>query len=270
MKAMDLREEYAALALRDSKMPVVYGPIKSRRFGLSLGLNILSDEKKACSFNCGYCDLGKSEVRLNKIKSEISFLSLDQLQIELRNGLAQHRAHTEKIESLLLSGNGEPTIYPLFPEAVAEILKARNEFLPDAKISILTNGAHLDSRKIVEALNLLDDRIVKIDVGNEKLFKAMNAPLSRASLSSLISNMKSLKDFSVQAMFVQGAIDNTLPADLEDWIEVLGLLRPKKVHIHTINRVPSQTGLKPVDEDTLYTIASRLERRTQIKSLVFP
>jgi wyosine [tRNA(Phe)-imidazoG37] synthetase (radical SAM superfamily) len=270
MKAVALSEEYAALLLREQKMPAVYGPVQSRRFGYSLGVNLLGEGKKACSFDCAYCDLGKTEVRLNKLKSEIAFPSLEVLARELEEGFSKARLGTEKIKTVLISGNGEPTLHPMFSEIVDLLLQMRAKYLPDTELVLVTNGAHFDSRKVYEAANKLDQRILKVDVGNEKAFKTLNSPLSRSNLSSIIRRARNLKDFVVQAMFVQGAVDNTTTSDLEDWIEVLGLLRPKIVHIQTISRVPASSGLKPLDEDALYTIASKLERRTQIKSLVFP
>jgi wyosine [tRNA(Phe)-imidazoG37] synthetase (radical SAM superfamily) len=270
MKALNFAEEYAGLVLRDGNIDVVYGPVQSRRFGFTLGVNLLSPEQKACSFDCSYCDLGRTNVRLNKLKSSVQFPASETLGEGIRLGFDAARSHTKKIDSILISGNGEPTLSPYFPEVIDMIIKARNEFLPDAKIIVLTNGAHLDSRKVVDALNKVDERVVKVDVGNDRLLKLMNSPLSRTSVSSIISNMRNLKDVIVQTMFVKGSLDNTEPADLDDWIEVVGLLKPKAVHITTISRVPGASGLQAVDEDGLYTLASRLERRTHLRSLVFP
>ncbi len=271
MKAVVLPEEYAALLLREQKsMPAVYGPVQSRRFGFALGVNLLGEGKKACSFDCAYCDLGRTEVRLNKLKSEISFPTFEDLTRQLDEGFSKARVGTEKIKTILISGNGEPTLHPMFSEIVDLLLKMRATYLPDTEIVLVTNGAHFDSRKVYEAANKLDQRVLKIDVGNEKSFKALNSPLSRSNLSSVIRHARHLKDFIVQAMFVHGSLDNTTNTDLDDWIEVLGLIRPKLVHIQTISRVPATSGLKALDEDSLYTIASKLERRTQIKSLVFP
>jgi wyosine [tRNA(Phe)-imidazoG37] synthetase (radical SAM superfamily) len=143
-------------------------------------------------------------------------------------------------------------------------------YLPGVPVSILTNGANLDTRKIVDAMNKLDERMVKVDAGNERVFKRLNSPLVRVSITKVISCIHSLKDVIIQSFFVQGAVDNTQAADIEDWIEVIGLIKPKAVHIHGMNRMPASRGLKAADEDTLYMIASKLERRTHIRSLVFP
>lgn len=269
-EALNLNEnEYEGLILRDATVPLVYGPAESRRFGYYIGVNPLGSVK-ICSMNCGYCDLGATELRLNKIKSNASFPSLTELEIELRTAILGGHNGSKRIDSILISGNGEPTLHPQLSELIDVIRGLRNASLPQAKIQILTNGANLDSRKVADALNKVDERILKIDAGNEAMFKKINSPLARTSLSSIISNAKGLSNFIAQSMFVGGSLDNTRASDLEDWIEVMGLLRPKIVHLHTISRVPHISGIVRLDEDALYTIAVKLERRTQIKSLIFP
>lgn len=262
--------EYGALAYTNPKMPIVYGPMESRRLGTVLGINLLGEGQKVCSFDCPYCDLGPTTLRLNKLKTGAQFPSLADLESALKENLQTAHQSSQKINALVLSGNGEPTLHPLFPEAVDLILKARSLYMPGTPVSVLTNGANLETRKIVEALNKLDSRMVKVDAGNERVFKFMNSPLVRSSITKVISGIHNLNDVTIQSFFIQGIVDNTQAADIEDWIEVIGLIKPKAVHIHGMSRVPAARGLIAPDEDTLYSIASKLERRTQIRSLVFP
>jgi wyosine [tRNA(Phe)-imidazoG37] synthetase (radical SAM superfamily) len=262
--------EYGSLNYTAPRMPLVYGPVESRRFGASIGINLLGEGEKICSFSCPYCDLGPTSMRLNRLKTSGNFASLEDLSSALHRDFSRIHAGTQAIKAITISGNGEPTLYPFLPEAIELILKARVEFFPTVPVHILTNGVHLDSRKTIEALNRLDGRMVKVDAGSDAVLKTINAPLVRPSVSKLISGIHQLKDVIAQSFFVQGAVDNTTPADIEDWIEVIGLIRPKAVHIHGMSHVPSIHELKRVDEDTLYMIASKLERRTQIHALVFP
>ncbi len=263
--------EYGSLEYVDpKKMDIVYGPVLSRRLGHSVGVNLLGTAAKVCSFACPYCDLGPTTIRLNRIKSDTEFPTLEKLEQALREGFTKAHQSPEKVHAISISGNGEPTLYPLFPEAVDLIVRSRDLYLPNTPISIFTNGVNLDTRKTTDALNRVEERMLKIDAGNERVFKAINSPLVRASITKIISSTKHLRDCIVQSFFVQGAVDNTLSSDLEDWIEVIGLIRPKAVHIHGMSRVPSVRGLQPCSEDTLYTIVQKLERRTQIRALVFP
>ncbi len=134
----------------------------------------------------------------------------------------------------------------------------------------MTNGVHGETRKILNSLNRLDEVMIKVDAGNENIFKRINNPLVRATLSKVIAGAQKLNNVSVQSFFVQGAIDNTLDSMIEEWIEVVGMMRPHKVYLYTLKRVPPISGLIPTDEDKLDTIASKLKRRTQIEVLVFP
>jgi len=260
----------AALNISVAPSGIVYGPVESRRLGRSLGINLLGDAEKICSFDCRYCDLGATRIKLNKLKRDASFPTLEEISAATTEAFRLIHEKGPHIDTICLSGNGEPTLHPDFPEAVKEILSARNQWLPGKPVKILTSGAMLDTRKIAEAVNRLDERIVKIDAGNEKMFKAMNAPLSRTTLAKVIAGARSLRDLAIQSLFVQGTVNNTTPPDVDDWIEVIALLKPKAVQIHGLSRPPSLSGLIRCDEDTLYTIASRLERRTQIKALVTP
>lgn len=248
---------------------VVYGPVTSRRFGRSLGINILG-EAKICSFDCPYCHLGPTTTRLNKLKEDGTVPSLVTLSARITEVFKTIHASGPVIDTITISGNGEPTLHPEFPEIVDKIVEARNAWLPGKPIVLLSNGAMFDTRKIAEAANKLDVRVVKIDAGNDKTFKAMNSPLARVNLARVIAGTRNLKDFVVQSLFCQGLVDNTKPTDLEDWIEVLAILKPKGVQIHGLSREGAQPGLVRCDEDTLHTIASKLERRTGIKAVVTP
>jgi len=176
----------------------------------------------------------------------------------------------QSINAITISGNGEPTLHPEFLECVEAILAARNELMPETKVVVLSNGAHCDNRRVVHGLNLVDERMIKIDAGSENAFKRINKPLVRANLSKITSGARKLKDLVVQSLFVQGSVDNTAIEDIEEWLEIVGIVQPRLVHLTTISRVPAIPGLTKASEDTLYTIASRLKRKLQVECLVFP
>jgi wyosine [tRNA(Phe)-imidazoG37] synthetase (radical SAM superfamily) len=242
----------------------------TRAFGRTIEIDLFGAKAKICSFDCPYCDLGATEVRLNKLKEAGFVPSAAEI---LENAQKHFREIHEKgpgVDSIVISGNGEPTLHPEFPEIVAGLMALRDVWLAEKPIALLTNGCHLDQRRVNEAVNKLDQRVVKVDVGNERLFKALNAPLSRVTLQKVIGGIRLLKDVTIRAMFVQGAVDNTQANDVEDWIEVVGLLKPKAVHITGLSRPAHTLGLRRCDEDTLHTIATKLERRTGLKALILP
>ena len=266
---MIVSAEYALLKATDIPTSIIYGPVASRRMGLSLGVNLSGSVGKACSFDCVYCDLGPTVLRLNQVKKDANFPTPEDVRRDVAAGIRAARDRSEPLTKLCVSGNGEPTLHPDFDLVTDAIIAARNEAWPDLQTAILTNGANADSRRVRAALNKYDDRMVKLDAGNERVFKAINGPLARITLAKTISNARLLRDATVQSLFVRGYIDNSLPADVEEWIEAVALVKPKAVHIIGMNRIPARPGLIALDEDALYTIASKLERRTQIKALVF-
>jgi wyosine [tRNA(Phe)-imidazoG37] synthetase (radical SAM superfamily) len=246
-------------------MKLAYGPVQSRRFGLSLGVNVLGPEK-ICSFDCRYCDLGPSLMTMNKIRKEMVFPKREDIINAVRQEL---RIHSESLNAITLSGNGEPTLHPDFEDIVREIKVARGELSPKAKVIVLSNGAHLDNKKVVSGMNNLDIRVVKLDAGSDKMMKTLNAPLVRRNISQLMTGFKKLNDCVVQAMFVQGTIDNTQNTDIDEWVELVGMIKPIGVHLMTISRPSFDKTLRSVEEDLLYTIAFKLKKRTQLEAQIF-
>jgi wyosine [tRNA(Phe)-imidazoG37] synthetase (radical SAM superfamily) len=244
---------------------LIYGPVSSLRYGTTLGINLLGKDK-ICSFNCGYCDLGRTDLTLNYVRKEHVFPSLDEIVSKLR--VAVSGLKTE-VKALVISGNGEPTLHPQFDEIIQGLIPVRNEILTSIPIVVLTNGAHLDSKKVITGLNLTDERVVKIDAGNDTVFKAVNNPLVRTSVAKIMNGVRKLNDCTIQSMFVRGTFDNTLPEMIEEWIEVVGILKPKSVQLMTVTRNPVDPKIIAVDEDTLYTIAHKLKKRTQLEANVY-
>ncbi len=260
--------EYSHLKTMSVKMSIAYGPVESRRFGRSLGVNFLG-LNKICSFDCPYCELGLTTIRMNQLKQESVFPDVESIDKSVRDLMKSELKAERPFDTIAISGNGEPTLHPHFLEAIELLITARNDIAPKVPIVVLTNGAHCDSKRVVLGLNLVDERILKIDAGGENMFKKMNRPLVRANLGKITSGARKLKDTIVQSLFVKGSVDNTKLEDLEEWMEVIGIVQPKKVQIYTIDRIPAESGLLKADEDTLYTIESRLKRKLQLECAVF-
>lgn len=261
--------EYDELKTLNEAWGITYGPIKSRRLGHSLGINLLGAGEKICSFNCPYCELGFTKLKMAQMKSEANYPKLSQVDEALRRHIVQLTAQDERIDAISLVGNGEPTLYPEFVEVIELIKGIRDELLPQAKVTILSNGSTLQNARVIKGLNMLDDRMIKVDAGNDEMLKKIDAPLVRMNIAKLIQGTKKLKDVIVQSFFVQGVIDNTTPSEVEDWIEVIGMIKPKLVHIYGLDRVPPLGGLKQAPPQRLKEISNTLTKKTQIKALVF-
>lgn len=270
----------AVKAIRENVVPtagqisrekdLVYAPVEMAPFGMTLTLNVLGSGPKACSFDCSYCDLGRTFTRLNRLKGEVELPSLEAIKTAIDESFKKIHAEGPAIDSILISGNGEPTLHPEFPEIVRLVLEARKIWLPGKPIRVMTNGFALDNRKITDVMNMVDERIVKIDAGNEKMFKAVNSPLSRTNLARVLNGVKKLRDVTIQTMLFKGPIDNTNKSDLDDWMEVVAMIKPKAILLQGISRPAATPELVRLNEDQIYGIASLLERRIQIKATVLP
>ena len=262
--------EYAHLRTWNAPWGIVYGPVHSRRYGRSLGINLLGSGLKACSFDCVYCELGLSTQRMKDIRDESLYPSPNEVAQALRDRLADFKNNPDKPEVFSVVGNGEPTLHPHFEQVMQEVKKVRDESMPDTRIVVFSNGAHLDSREVINGLNLADERLIKLDAGNDEVLKRINRPLVRMSVERVLPGIRKLRDVSLQCMFVQGAADNTQQRELEEWIEIVGMIRPRTIQLYSLDRVPAESGLKKVDEETLDRIAALLERRTKIRAIVVP
>lgn len=246
-------------------MNLVYGPVKSLRYGTTLGINLLGSEK-VCSYNCVYCHLGPTTLTMNKVRKDYAFPSLEEIKTSFKTYISK----SVPVDAIVVSGNGEPTLYPDFDEAMKLVLELRQEHLPDRKVIVLSNGAHLDSKKVVTGMNLADERVIKVDAGNDNLMSKVNDPLIRINLAKFLNGVTKLKDFTVQSLFFTGDLDNTQSDFLDEWIEIIGMLKPVSVQLNTITRpTPVMPGLKALDEDALYSIAFKLKKRTSLEATVF-
>jgi wyosine [tRNA(Phe)-imidazoG37] synthetase (radical SAM superfamily) len=245
-------------------MDVVYGPIQSLRYGSTLGINLLGSAK-VCSYNCVYCHLGPTELTMNKIRKHYEFPTLDQLQA----GFREYNKKSVTCDAIVISGNGEPTLYPQFEEAVELIVNLRNEHLPGKKIVVLSNGAHLDSRKVIAGMNLLDERVIKVDAGGDAIMQKVNDPLVRINMAKFLVGIRKLSDCIVQALFVSGEINNATTELIDEWMEVIGMIKPKSVQLCTLTRPGFNPAIRAVEDDVLYGIAFKLKKRTGLESQVF-
>jgi wyosine [tRNA(Phe)-imidazoG37] synthetase (radical SAM superfamily) len=249
---------------------IVYGPVKSRRLGVSLGVNILPFGVKVCSFNCSYCQCGWTYDTVDHATlSRYSWPTPGEVEEAVAARLAELVAEGAPPDTITLAGNGEPTLHARFADCVRAVARARDRASPRSRTDILSNGAHLCRDDVVEGMDLLDARYVKIDAGTEKTFLNMNTPVTTVALEEVLAGVRRLKDFVAQSMFSQGRIDNTGDADVDAWVEACRTAGPKSVQVYSISRVPADARLKPVPRERLEAIAARLRERAGIPAEVF-
>ncbi len=258
---------YKEYALSDG---VTYGPVKSRRLGASLGVNILPFGVKVCSFNCNYCQCGWTTDTVDPASlAKYRFPTAREVGDGLRKTLRELKAKGGTLDCITLAGNGEPTLHPDFLGVVKEILSARDEVMPGVRVDILSNAAHLDRADVVEGLNLLDARYMKLDAGSEEQFLNMNSPVTEVGIWDVVKNLPKLKDFTVQAMFTHGRRDNTGEKSVVDWINTVRRVKPKAVQIYSVDRYPADKKITRVERELLDEIARALTEQTGVPAEVF-
>lgn len=248
---------------------IIFGPIKSRRLGVSLGVNLLPQHGKICSFDCIYCECG-----LNADGREDTQLpTRQQVRKALEEKLiAYKQAGGEPIDTFTFAGNGEPTLHPDFKEIVLDTQKLRNQYYPDAKISVLTNAWQLDKPAVLEGLRQVDNAILKLDSAIPSTLLNMNRPVSPTfNMDTLIEQLASFRgQCIVQTMFLRGAgVDNTTPAEIEAWLGALKRIQPSLVQLYSIDRKVPIEGLAHVGEEDLKSIAAQVQK-LGLKTLVTP
>jgi len=247
---------------------VVYGPFASRRLGSSLGVNILPFGVKVCAFNCNYCQCGWTF----DLVDEATLASWTwPTPGEVAEGLEKRLKELggTKIDAITIAGNGEPTLHPDFSRAVEEIVRMRDRAAKGVPVHILTNGANLGKPGVADALNLLDERHVKLDAGTESMFLEMNSPTEDIGIWDVMRGVRGLTDFVVQAMFTQGRRDNSTPAEVDAWIEAVKKIKPKRVDVYSISREPADAQILAVDGARLEEIAKLCEKRTGIPTAAY-
>lgn len=250
---------------------IVFGPVRSRRLGVSLGINLLPLNRKVCNFNCIYCECGWTPGGSDE-KSTLP--AREEVYRALENKLAEMKIRGLAPDVITFAGNGEPTLHPDFPGIVDDSIEIRNRYFPEARIAVLSNSTNITVPKIREALLKVDQNILKLDSGFDLTVKVHNQPRVNVKVKELIQN---LKDFNgqliVQTLFLRGThdgitIDNTTPEEIEAWLKALALIRPAEVMIYTISRdTPGGDALHKVPLADLNHIAGQV-RRLGIKTVV--
>lgn len=240
---------------------IVFGPIKSRRLGNSLGVNLLPKFGKWCSFDCIYCECGWNKDG----KNDTTLPTKEEVYDALDSKLHALSAAGVAVDTITFSGNGEPTMHPAFPQIIEFTLQLRDKLYPSAKVSVLTNATQLGKVQVREALQKIDNPILKIDSPIEWMVDAINIPNESYSLEKTIGNIKLFNhNFILQTMFLKGVengveIDCTNVEHVEKWRNLVRELAPREVMMYTIDRETPAKNLQKVTVEEMETIAAPLK-----------
>lgn len=237
---------------------IIFGPVKSRRLGVSLGINLLPSTSKLCNFDCIYCECGLTKSTVGKLPERKEVIQ------KLESFLKQSNQEGKTLDAITFAGNGEPTMHADFAGIIDDTYKLRNLYYPKAEIALLSNATTLGSSKVLKAFEKIDQSILKLDSVNPSTVKLLNCPLGNYSIEQTIQRLRQLKGIIIQTMFVKGsfkgiAVDNTTEEELVPWLETLSAIHPSMVMIYTIARDTPFDTLEKVPLKQLEDIGKRVE-----------
>lgn len=239
---------------------IVYGPIRSRRLGVSLGVNLMPTTAKLCTFDCVYCECG-----WNQPVSHPQLPTREQVRDALESQLLTLDVQPDVIT---FSGNGEPTLHPDFLGIIQDTCALRDQYCPNAKVSVLSNSTQLGRKDVVEALLLCDNRILKLDSAIDTTMQLIDKPVNQHLTVVQIVQWLSLFEgnFTLQTCFLRGeyegrVIDNTTHEELSAWYQIVDILHPKQVMIYVIDRATPLQTLSKVPTEEMEAIAAPLREK---------
>lgn len=239
----------------------VFGPIHSRRLGVSLGINLMPDDGKVCSFDCLYCEAGYN----SQGKGTTGLPARGQVGEALESKLNEMKAAGNPLDVITFSGNGEPTLHPDFPDIIEDTLYLRDKYYPKAKVSVLTNSTRIFDPKVADALKRVDNNILKLDSAIDSTMRLIDRPASKDFTVERV--VEALCQFSgtgiIQTMILRGEhsghkIDNTTREEVDALVAAYKRIRPREVMIYSLDRSTPEENLKKVEKPELDMIAGKI------------
>lgn len=222
----------------------VFGPIFSRRLGTSLGINLLPEKGKICNFDCIYCECGwNKDGRDDTVIPTAAKVSAD-----LENMLVRLQKQGTNVDSITFSGDGEPTINPVFPQIIDDTLRLRDELAPTAKVSVLSNATRVHLPEVFHALSKVDNPIMKIDAPTNALIEKVNKPAPGYDIARVVEALEQFQgNFVLQTCMLRSKeydFDSSRPEVLDGWMDIVRRLRPREIMVYTIDRPTPAQGLE--------------------------
>ena len=235
----------------------IYGPVHSRRLGLSLGINLMPPDGKICTFDCLYCECGFNAERRTRSPHPSREVVAEALERQL---IAMHN-EGQHPDVLTFAGNGEPTSNPHFAGIIDDTIRLRNRWCPEAKISVLSNSTFLGRQDIREALMKVDNNILKLDTVDNEYIRRVDRPTQPSyDVKKIIEHLKGFNGHVIiQTMFMKGdRTDNTSEQYVAPWLEALQYIKPQSVMIYTIDRETPDQKLQKATPEELDAIRNRV------------
>ena len=236
----------------------IFGPVHSRRLGVSLGINLMPADGKVCTFDCVYCECGfNADFRPRQRRP-----TREEVREALEARLQDMQANGPAPDVLTFAGNGEPTAHPRFAGIIDDTLALRDRYFPKAKVSVLSNSTMLFRPEVVEALKRIDNNILKLDTVDPEYIRRVDRPTGAYDVNDIISRMKAFKgQLIIQTMFMKGthdglSVDNTTDRYVLPWLDAVRDIAPRQVMIYTIDRETPDRNLEKATPEELDRIAA--------------
>ena len=236
----------------------IFGPVNSRRLGVSLGINLMPNDGKVCSFDCLYCECGFNADFRPKHKRP----TRQEVKKALTEVLKKRHENHEPLDDITFAGNGEPTGRPDFKAIVEDTVEVRNQYFPEAKLSVLSNATYIYKPEVREALMLVDNNILKLDTVDMDYIKKLDRPQQpHYDVKDVIEDLKKFDGHVIiQTMFLCGdGMDNTSEQYVAPWLEAVKDIKPQQVMVYTIDRETPDKLLEKASHETLDAIKARVE-----------
>lgn len=238
----------------------IFGPVHSRRLGVSLGINLMPSDGKVCSFDCIYCECGYNKDH----RPHKSIPTREEVRKALESKLCEMKEKGPKPDVLTFAGNGEPLMHPHFAEIVKDVAQLRDTYFPEAKLSVLSNATHIYKPEVREALRHFDNAIMKLDTVSKDYIERVDRPNGKYDVEEQIRWLAEIHDrIIIQTMFMKGThegqdVNNCEENYVAPWLEVIGKIRPQKVMIYTIDRETPSPLLEKASREELDAIGERV------------
>ena len=247
----------------------IFGPVHSRRLGISLGINLLPADGKICSFDCIYCECGFNKDH----RPTLPMPTRKEVAQKLDAKLQEMKQDGQLPDVLTFAGNGEPTCHPHFAEIIDDTLQLRNRYCPKAKVCVLSNSTMIHRPEVHDALMRVDDNILKLDTVDPLYINKVDRPGSTYDVQAIIERMKAFHGhIIIQTMFMRGAVaradgfppsdncsvDNTGEEYVGPWLEAVKAIKPQQVMVYTIDRETPAHGLEKASREQLDAIRDRV------------
>lgn len=238
----------------------VFGPVHSRRLGVSLGINLLPEDGKFCTFDCVYCECGFNKDH----RPHRPLPTREEVYTVLEERLKDMHENGPHPDVLTFAGNGEPTLHPEFAGIIEDVVRLRNHYFPEAKISVLSNATQVLKPEVFNALLKVDNNIQKLDTVNPDYIELVDRPTGHYDVQRIIDQLKAFSGHVIiQTMFMTGStqgksVDNTTPEFVEPWLKAVQEIKPRQVMIYTIDRETPDHDLCKAGKEVLDRIGEQV------------